>query len=369
MLGPAVTTAPVWANMMDAALLRATTSQNRFAMGKHRSSSRKAARLNQRSPKASSAKQPRPEGSRATDHSPKASSPKALERQRREMARQKLQEALLKVVPRIDRSASSGPSVSLPMPPNPAGSRRRRVDAPGCAPRSVSAGRAHPKQPFPTTGPLATRRDLALEQLEDDLSHWSVTVYPYVVASTRDFEQRGCSPNWQGGLITLCACKRRDRTGPRFAPGKRLWVAGITPSSRYRRRHLLYLMLVRDRFQSQVELYKSLAPDVRAAKSASQHPLGDIYEPKTLGIVGGARFDVRNYTPPCAGHTHQANDEWHLDIDYPGRPWMLVGDPRFSYIWSEPSIGFDEPGDRLPRQPAGFKTLTEFFRRLVAEDR
>jgi len=159
----------------------------------------------------------------------------------------------------------------------------------------------------------------------------------------------------------VCACKHRDRTARRFDGTKRLWVAGITPSD-HGRRYLLYLMLVRERYESQFDLWESLSAGAQAAKSASKHWLGDVYEPKRARLEDDERFDVGSYHEPRPGHAHRSTDApraWHEDIAYRrGRPWMLVGDPRLSYIWSEPSILLDEPDGpgRETRNPAGHST-------------
>ena len=234
--------------------------------------------------------------------------------------------------------------------------------------RSDARDSAQVTQAFPSAGPLAQRRDLALQQLEDDITDRAGHVYVYVVDSARRFQQYGCSPNWQGGVITLCACKHHHRTFGKFAPGRRLWVAGITPSEHHRR-HLLYLMLVAHSLQSQVDVWNAVSPDARHEKSASNNRLGDLYEPEDLCLSGNARFDVLNYHEPCEQHVHRNGDKWHFDIKHPGgRPWMLVGDPRFSYVWSKPHVRLDEGNGRLPREPADSPTLDEFFRRLIVED-
>jgi hypothetical protein len=223
---------------------------------------------------------------------------------------------------------------------------------------------------------------LSLQQLTDELQEGpQLPAHLYVVASVGleegKFKQGGCSPNFQGSMITLCACKHHMRAGSPMRQGPGLWIAGITPSGLggTRSRNLFYLMLVQDqgRFDSQAEIWKSLDPEVRIAKSASKSSFGDLYEPLS-DPEAEERFDVMSYREPCAEHVHhRANNPtaWYRDIDqlYGGRrPVLLKGDPPQSYLWEQPRIRLVEAPGNLPRNPSNSPTLTEFLSRLVDED-
>jgi Nucleotide modification associated domain 3 len=207
-------------------------------------------------------------------------------------------------------------------------------------------------------------------------------VYPYVVASVErrpdgGFAQFGTSPNFQGGVITLCACKHHMRSGARFRDPSGVWVAGISGAGvgGTSGRHLVYLMLVELRADSQAEMWERLEPDTREAKSASRHPLGDLYEPLRPVLAGDARYRVHHYRPPCIGHVHAAGS-WYSDIDIKygsRRPVLLAGDPAQSWLWSRPAIragmSRHRAGFRGPRQhrTRWLVSLTGFGRRAGAE--
>ena len=181
-------------------------------------------------------------------------------------------------------------------------------------------------QPFPDYGPLHAHLDLTLEQLAEALRKGPRgDVYVYVVRTVdlrgRRFAQCGNSPNFQGGVVTLCACKHKMRASPVFGrSGRPLWIAGITRSRLVdgrRCRHLFYLMYVplTHRFRSQAEMWESLPPETRQAKSAAFSPLGDLYEPLREGLRGETALAVENYRPPCSEHGHFRDGTWHKDID------------------------------------------------------
>src|SRR5437016_5075299 len=79
-------------------------------------------------------------------------------------------------------------------------------------------------------------------------------VYAYIVTSittTTDYQlvQEGNGPNFDGGRITLCTCKHKDRatfhsSKDRHDPWKNVWVAGLTSRSADPSRSLAYLMCV-----------------------------------------------------------------------------------------------------------------------------
>src|SRR5436309_1447551 len=109
------------------------------------------------------------------------------------------------------------------------------------------------RQPFPDSGQLHAQLDLTLEQLAGALrTAPRGDVYVYVVRTVDlrglRFAQCGNSPNFQGDVVTLCACKHQMRAWPVFGrSGRPLWVAGITRSGLVdgrRCRYLFYLMYV-----------------------------------------------------------------------------------------------------------------------------
>src|SRR5437667_6972431 len=108
-------------------------------------------------------------------------------------------------------------------------------------------------------------------------------VYAYIVTTIetiRDFQlrQRGSAPNFDGGRITLCTCKHKDRatfhpSSDPHDPWKNVWVAGLTSRSEDPSRSLAYLMCVERSFLSQRELWRFLPDGCRRAKSASTSKL------------------------------------------------------------------------------------------------
>jgi hypothetical protein len=223
--------------------------------------------------------------------------------------------------------------------------------------------------------------DWSLDRLIEELAEGSQRpVYPYVVASVErrpdgGHAQFGTSPNFQGGLLTLCACKHHMRCGSQFRHPGGVWVAGITAAGvgGGGGRYLFYLMLVGMRADSQVEMWEQLPYDVRDAKSASRHPLGDLFEPRRLGLTGEARYRVENYRPPCPDHDHAAGDppHWFSDVDTrygTRRPVLLAGNPQRSWLWSRPMIRLQESSSGpLPRTPQSSETLAGFLDRLQGE--
>ena len=207
-------------------------------------------------------------------------------------------------------------------------------------------------------------------------------MYVYVVETVdlrgRRFAQSGNSPNFQGGVVTLCACKHQMRSWAAFGrSGQPLWIAGVTRSGLVdgrRCRYLFYLMYVplTHRFRSQAEMWESLPPETRQAKSAAFSPLGDIYEPLHEGLRGEAALAVENYRPPCSEHGHLREGTWPEDINkryrYGGRPHMLRGDPDHSFLWTRPAIRLNESLP-LPREPGWYGSKDEFANHLVLEQR
>jgi Nucleotide modification associated domain 2 len=212
-------------------------------------------------------------------------------------------------------------------------------------------GRRDPKKPlppsqaFPDDGPLG--KNLSAEALRRRIREGKVeseTVYCYIVASIHDgWVQNGNSPNWQGGVITLCACKHYMRTFLRNVDDwKGKWVAGFTGINvaGNRKNALVYLMKVDGAFPSFVDLWTSgsLGKRTLMAKEADRNPCGDLYRPKRKGV--GDPFDPLSYHGPRPDGVH--HKVWHRDIAYEGilgrHPALLVGRQKLSFLWSEPSL-------------------------------
>ena len=236
-------------------------------------------------------------------------------------------------------------------------------------------------QPLPTSGPLTKNVDLSLASLRQRIEKSSDgrAVYPYVVASVHydrgRFGQTGCSPNFQGGVITLCTCKHLLRTYRRVRKSEGVWIVGVTGSGLVMRgRHLFYLMFARP-FESHAGLWSHLGSRVSQAKSATRDRLGDMYEPQTVGLVGDERFRVSRYRPPIVGHVHRSSasdHEWERDIDRTyrrgTRPVLLCCDSRLSFIWTKPQIPLRENANvPLPRNPTKSTSIQHFLRRLAQE--
>jgi hypothetical protein len=133
------------------------------------------------------------------------------------------------------------------------------------------------------------------------------------------------------------------RTGRDLDAWKGIWIAGVTGAAAgpRGRGYLVYLMRVGRTFESHRDLWMWLsehAPAAAEAKAADKHRVGDVYHPR---YPDGNPFDPDAYIPPRVHHVH-SGELWRTDINYEGyghrRPALLVGDPRYSFLWSEPSI-------------------------------
>jgi hypothetical protein len=242
---------------------------------------------------------------------------------------------------------------------------------------STASSDARQFQPFPTERPLRDQLDLSLRLLGDLIAGRfpGQGVYPYVVASVRQgpdgrFRQTGCSPNIQGGVITLCNCKHQMRTYAAFHEAAGVWIAGLTGGrlTRRHRRYLFYLMFARP-VQSQAEMWRDLPQECRDAKAATTDRFGEIYPPRLEGLVGQEAFDPGNYMPPMAGHVHSHN--WQRDLTYAtgGRhPALMLGDATLSFIWSRPRRRLRESSSPLPRNPVHSENIRGFLDRLSDEE-
>jgi hypothetical protein len=224
-------------------------------------------------------------------------------------------------------------------------------------------------QPFPETGRLATNKNLSLICIKDKLSGYDeALLYSYIVASIKlhgsNFVQTGSGPNFQGDLITLCTCKRRMRTALDACNWPGVWIAGL--SGKAEMYGLVYLMKVCRAFESQYKLWKWLSPEVRQAKSACLHRLGDVFEPINDNIPPKEQVVPKNYRLPHKYHSHALEEEWHKDISYQGfggrSHILLVGDPEMSFLWSEPIVQYKRP---LHPRTKKWKNLLEFLEQFA----
>ena len=184
--------------------------------------------------------------------------------------------------------------------------------------------------------------------------------------------QTGSGPNFDGGRITLCACKHKDRatffpSGNRGNPWEGVWVAGFTSATMRPARVLAYLMLVEESFLNQLDLWHSLPRHCRSAKSTRVNPIGDIYEP-TLGAAHDP-YDPANYLPPVSTHVHWPH-LWTMDILPHGTTrkcphHLLLGDPEMSCRWLTPAIALHPAAIGRTARHKMFPSLHEFAKALT----
>ncbi len=209
-------------------------------------------------------------------------------------------------------------------------------------------------QPFPNAGMLKENLNFSLAKLQAKLAFSSEIAYSYVVRSVKlnpeqiRFEQHGSGPNFQGTQLTLCTCKHQMRASQSPDKWAGTWVAGFTGITIHENKNwLFYLSKIESAFESHFELWDDLSPETREAKAAHLHYLGDTFMPKKPMQVGDSRFLPSRYQKP-SNHSHQNErnrDGWKNDINYVkvekyGQPSMLVGDPKWTFIWETPIIYF-----------------------------
>ena len=129
-------------------------------------------------------------------------------------------------------------------------------------------------QLFPSRGVLARNLDTPLAVLRQTIPSilQQRPVFVYIVTSVKvrngEFVQIGSGPNFQGGYISLCTCKHKDRASPprqncrgpeRSNPWKGVWVAGLCSPNQVRPRGLFYLMLVGQTFESHTACWHRLS--------------------------------------------------------------------------------------------------------------
>jgi hypothetical protein len=238
-------------------------------------------------------------------------------------------------------------------------------------------------QPFPDSGPLRTNLDISLDNLRVRLAnHQRDQVYSYVMTSvrTRDgfYQQEGCGPNFQGGVLTICSCMHQMRTYDGAKAG--LWVSGFTGVHGAREGNgLFYLSRIQDSARSQYALWEKLPPIVKLAKAAHLDPRGDLFEPRVVleDPEGDEAYDVTNYKRPIPGHVHAQPDDpnhWYRDIDYVGsqtgrRQVFLIGEPEMTFIWTRPLIVYRGlNGKKHPRfKPLEMSRYLDLLRTIVRE--
>lgn len=208
----------------------------------------------------------------------------------------------------------------------------------------------------------------------------AMPVYSYIVTSiktTADFQlrQKGSGPNFDGGRITLCTCKHKDRATIHRStdeddPWKNVWVAGFTSRSEIPSRGLAYLMCVERSFLDQRALWHFLPGRCRRAKSASESQRGDLFQPKA-----SARNDPHNpanYCLPVIEHVHSNKNAWHHDV----MPWgrrclphrLLLGQPAQSYRWMNVSMILKPDAIGVTAHHHVYPSLDEFIRDLQEFD-
>jgi hypothetical protein len=206
-------------------------------------------------------------------------------------------------------------------------------------------------QPFPESGKLADNLSISLCTLKAKLRSATDELRSYVIRTvkwdrtTKQFAQKGSAPNFQGDCITLCTCKHQMRCSLECSEWRGIWIAGFTSRSTYEERHwLFFLTRVEEAYQSHADLWRSLSPSIRAAKSAQENYLGDLFKPRGR-VTGENRFDPGCYHLPYR-HVHRqdsCDNHWQDDIRYERfgrRPSLLVGDPKLTFIWQDPIIFF-----------------------------
>jgi hypothetical protein len=225
------------------------------------------------------------------------------------------------------------------------------------------------------------RTNLSLAELRRALENSGTgEAYAYVIrtvaVSAGELKQKGCGPNWDGGLITLCTCKAQMRSRRAVPEWPGLWIAGFTGCTKTPRGNVLvFLMRVDRAFESYYDLWNWLPDNIRQAKAAHQNPRGDLFEPiKNLHTNPAGRFNPRNYKPPHKDHPHSRENpknkntpRWYRDVDYASRhgkraPY-LVGDPKQSCVWTRAGIYLKD--DKLPRDYRKYESMIELLERLT----
>ena len=203
-------------------------------------------------------------------------------------------------------------------------------------------------QAMPRRGQLAKNLNLRRKALTRKIHKFRRdTVYSYIVKTVKRREgrlrQEGSGPNFQGDLITLCSCKHQMRAYLDVESWKGVWVAGYTRKDLGNR--LYYLIRVAEAFESHYDFWFSdrISEKTKNKKAAHLSRLGDIYKPRSETIDDYTPCD---YVRPRKSHVHRIPPEtWRDDIDYYSerlgrRAALLVGDPKYSFLWDEPVYSY-----------------------------
>lgn len=225
-------------------------------------------------------------------------------------------------------------------------------------------------QEWPTKGTLKENMNLSLRELKENINtintdETEIFMYKIVTVKMEDglFIHSGSGPNFQG-KITICTCKHLMRTWRNQEQWKNRWVAGFTSINvtKEKKTYLFYLMKVEDAYISQKQLWNSLQEKIVNGKNSRYNKLGDIYQPKP-DIKN--QYNFQEYYKPLVGHSHRKykdSTHWHRDIDYAShnkRPSMLVGNPKYSFLWSKPLIVGDTSLNKSRTKI--FNTMREFL--------
>ena len=216
-----------------------------------------------------------------------------------------------------------------------------------CSPNRGDAQMDH--QPFPQKGRLAKNMDFPLTKLRAKIGSEHAEVYCYVVETVKcrncSVRQKGSAPNFQGGLITLCTCKHLMRTSLDPDKWKGKWIAGFSGVEAGKGCNaLFYLMKIQHALKSHQRLWfcEDIPEETKVAKSAHRNRFGDVYEPKNKKSQASNEFAIRTYLCLHPDHSHNNCCAMHKDTDYKGykdrRPALLVGDPKHSFLWQQPTI-------------------------------
>lgn len=188
-------------------------------------------------------------------------------------------------------------------------------------------------------------------------------VYAYVLTSVSHdivkdkFIQEGCSPNFEGGIATLCCCKHHMRAYPNIK--ENIWIAGFTGASQKygSKNKLYYLAKIKEIKYSFSELKEYLGEEITLAKDARYHKLGDIYVMKSKEKDPD---NIRSYHTPCGNHVHWKNDSWEYDITYKPKK-LLAFEKANTYVWEKPVYQSESFIGRGSRK---FESCNEFLKIL-----
>jgi hypothetical protein len=216
---------------------------------------------------------------------------------------------------------------------------------------------------WPKSGPLRKNLDTNLSTLQKK-NLTNTRVDSYIVSSVKNnngsFIQKGCGPNWDGGVLSQCTCRPDLRARKKIENWKDTWISGLT-SSKLGENYLFYLMKVEYPIASFKKLYEFYDEETRNAKSMSRNPRGDLYIPLDGQMD---EWSVESYEVPFRLHSHRKKKSRKKDISnkYHGRhPTLLVGYQEYSFIWTKPYIKVKTPLGTASRAGRIYQTLTEFL--------